>query len=153
VKTLVVVLCLLSSPALAQDTVSVVGWADAASWGTAFVNPGIATYQAVRSSDPKCRLSQLMISSAIANGVGLSLKHFIRSERPSGGVDGFPSGHSWNSATGSGWNPGVSFLFTVSTAKLRIKANRHTVKQVVAGLALGYGSEILSRKLVNCATD
>lgn len=125
-------------------------WADGVSWGTAFVNPTVAVVKAWQSDDKKCRLGRLALSEGILNGVSLTLKHFIVSPRPCLGCapDGMPSGHSGNSVIGSSsWNFGI--VFAASTGALRMEANRHTPKQVAAGLLVGAGAELAGR-LIRC---
>ena len=141
-------LLLLSGTAQAQEPVS--HWPDAVSWGTALTNPTLAAVDALRSEQKGCRLGRLALSEGIVNGVGLTLKHFIVSPRPCIGCapDGFPSGHSANSMVGSfGWRYGI--VFGASTASLRLEANRHTPKQVAAGLLLGAAGEFAGR-LIKC---
>jgi len=157
-KSLIIGLVVLSAcPVWAQEPVSKVP--DYASWGMAFANPSIAAYRALRSSDPKCYGSQLLVSELIANGGGLLLKHFFKgpdAARPCVGCarDGMPSGHSWNSVIGStsgtGWQIAVGASFAVGTAGLRVDANRHTSKQVAFGLLLGAGAEGAGKALVRC---
>jgi membrane-associated phospholipid phosphatase len=125
-------------------------WADWASYGTAFVNPTVATIEALRSEQKTCRLGRIALSEGIANGLGLTMKHFILSPRPCLGCapDGFPSGHSANSMIGSGgWRYGI--VFGAATGSLRMEANRHTPTQVAAGLLLGAGAEFAGR-LIHC---
>lgn len=157
------VLCLgLVVPAAAQsESVKVNTVPDAASWATAFANPAIAAYRAIRSENPQCRISQLLVSEGIAQGIGLTLKHFLKgpeAERPCAGCarDGMPSGHSWNSVigatSGSGWQVVVGASFAVGTAGLRVGANRHTPWQALAGLGLGAGAEFAGKRLVRCGS-
>lgn len=143
-KALLVAASLLcASPVYAQQPVQ--PWADWASYGTAFVNPAIASVDAWRSTHRACRFGQLAISEAIGNGIALTLKHFIVSPRPCMGYgcapDGMPSSHTMNSTIGfsSRWRVGVGFAW--STAVLRTEAHRHTSWQVAAGAALGIGAE------------
>lgn len=155
-KALLLIL-LLAVPLAAQEPVREVP--DIASWATAAVNPSLAAYRAIRSDDPKCYLSQLLVQEGLANGLGLLLKHFLagsEAERPCLGCarDGMPSGHSWNSVIGStsgtGWRVAVGASFAVGTAGLRVTANRHTTKQVAVGLLLGSGAELAGKTLVRC---
>jgi membrane-associated phospholipid phosphatase len=124
--------------------------ADWSSYATATVNPTVAAVQAWKASDRICRLEQLALSEVIGNGLSLTLKHVVSSPRPCVGCvpDGFPSGHSVNASIGfSGWQWG--FGFAVGTGLLRIAANRHTPKQVVAGMLIGIGADAAGR-LVRC---
>src|SRR5690349_11545625 len=75
---------------------------DAVSWGTAFVNPTLATIDALKSEHKGCRLARLALSEGVGNGLSIGLKHLIVSPRPCAGCnpDGMPSGHSMNSAIG-----------------------------------------------------
>ena len=150
------ILLVLATPLSAQVPVEPI--ADAASWATSLVNPTAAAIRAIRSPDPKCALSRLLVAEGIGNATVLTLKHFLVSPRPCLGCDthGWPSGHSMNSVIGaaSGWRVdigfGVSLGAAVGTAGLRVGAHRHTPAQVVAGLLLGAGVEALSYGLVRC---
>ena len=125
-------------------------WANGVSWATAFVNPTVAAVDALKSEQKGCRLARLALSEAIGNGVTIVLKHVIESPRPCVGcaADGFPSGHTANSFIGvSGWRYGFAFGFT--TGQLRRDAHRHTFPQVLAGAAIGIGSEFAGR-VVKC---
>ncbi len=150
IRILFLLACLFT-PVLIHAQAPVQPWADVTSYGTAMVNPATAAIKAWHSSDPKCELGRLAISEAIANGVALTLKHFIVSPRPCIGCapDGMPSGHSANGFVGfsSHWPYGIAF--GVATAGLRVAANRHTFKQVLAGSALGIGAEYAGR-LIKC---
>jgi membrane-associated phospholipid phosphatase len=142
-KLLLLALLLLPQMASCQTLPPVQPWADAASWGTALINPSVAAIEAWRSPQRKCRLGQLAISEAIGNGVAITLKHFVVSPRPCFGcpTDGMPSGHTMNGVIGfsSSWRVGVGFAW--GTAVLRTEAHRHTPWQVAAGAALGIGAE------------
>lgn len=146
---------LLLSGTLSAQTVEVRSLPDAVSWATAAVNPGVAAYKAIRSPEPKCQLSRLLVAEALGNGPALLLKRFVSSPRPCAGCapDGMPSGHSMNSVIGidsTGWALGASFA--VGTGALRVAAHRHTKTQVVAGLLLGGVAEWASYRIVKCAS-
>ena len=146
--SLVAAILLISTTVYAQEPVT--KWADAVSWGTAFVNPTVATVEALRSDQKGCRLGKIALSEGIANGLALTMKHFILSPRPCLGClpDGMPSGHSANSMIGaSGWRYGI--VLGATTGSLRMQANRHTPTQVAAGLLLGAGAEFAGR-LIHC---
>jgi hypothetical protein len=150
------VVVVLASPVAAQ--VEVERGPDLASWATMSVNPTLATIRAIRSEHPKCELARLAVSEAIGNVTVLTVKHFVVSPRPCLGCDnhGTPSGHSMNGALGfaSGWRVdigiGISLAAAVVTAGLRVEANRHTRKQVIAGLLIGAGADLAGRALVRC---
>lgn len=148
-KTLVLLLLLVASPAVAQ---SVVPWADWTSYATAAVNPTIATIHAARSGDALCQLSRLGVSELVGNAITLTTKRLVTSPRPCLGCasDGMPSGHTANSAIGfsSGWQIGLAF--TLATAELRTAAHRHTPWQVAAGAGIGLFSEWAGHALVKC---
>ncbi len=147
-RLLVVGLLLTGCPVHAQGVRRV---PDVASYATAAINPTWAAVDAWRSPERLCRFERLALSEAIGNGVALTLKHFIVSPRPclACAPDGFPSGHTMNSAIGLSdhWRMGVGF--TVGTAGLRIAARRHTVWQVTAGALLGLSAEAAGR-LIGC---
>lgn len=148
----VLLACLLFAATLsAQSPVREVP--DIASWGTAAVNPVLSAVRAARSSDPTCQFSRLLVSEGIGNGVSMLIKHFVTSPRPCAGcaADGMPSGHAMNSVIGvsGGWR---YIGFSIGTAELRVAANRHTWKQVGAGLLLGAGAETAGRLLVHCSS-
>lgn len=151
IRILFLLACLFTPllvPVHAQEPVK--PWADVTSYGTAMVNPAVAAVEAWRSNDRACRFGRLALSEAIGNGVALTLKHFIVSPRPCLGCapDGFPSGHTANSAIGmfsSRWG----FTATIATGVLRHEANRHTWKQIAAGAALGVGAEAAGH-LIKC---
>ena len=149
-KAIGLVLVLVAAPVFAQEPVNRA--ADVISWGTAAVNPIVATVQALRSEDKVCQLGRLAISEGIGNGVTLALKHFIDSPRPCLGCDhmGMPSGHSMNAVIGASWNLKVSWTFALGTAQLRRTAHKHTLPQVAAGLGLGALSEFAGQKLLHC---
>lgn len=148
--TIALWLVLLATPARAQEPV--VPWADALSWGTALANPTIAGIQAARSADPKCELGRLLISEALANAATLTLKHFIVSPRPclGCGADGFPSGHTGNSAVGLSQHWTIGLSLTLATADLRHQARRHTVPQVIAGALIGTLADVAGQRLLRC---
>lgn len=139
----------LARPTFAQQPV--VRWADWASYGTAAVNPTRAAVDAFRAEHRWCQLGRLALSEGVGNGVTLALKHVIRSPRPCVGcrADGMPSGHSMNSVVGFSrhWQLGAAFAW--GTQALRGEANRHTVPQRLAGLAIGVGAELTGR-LIPC---
>lgn len=153
---LVVAMLTLAVPAAAQEEVQT--WPDAISWGTAAFNPAMAVWRATRSSDPKCRLSQLLVSEGIGNAVAFTLQRFIISPRPCLGCrpNGAPSAHSMNSVIGitSGWRVDIGFGVgvgaAIGTAAGRVAARRHTKAQVIEGLLLGAASEWVGRSLVKC---
>jgi PAP2 superfamily len=155
---LVALLLTLATPVAAQELEPVGPGADVASWATSLFNPTAAAIRAIRSDDPKCQLSRLMVAEGIGNVTVLVLKHFLVSPRPCIGCDnhGWPSGHSMNGllGSGSGYNHdigfGVSVTMAVGTAGLRVAAHRHTPQQVIAGLLIGVGVEALSYRLVQC---
>lgn len=78
-----------------------------------------------------------------------ALKEAVKQPRPapySHDLTGWPSGHTSAAASGfgcnlarEGWTPATSvmFLSTILVGLSRIDANKHTLGQVVAGLALG----------------
>jgi membrane-associated phospholipid phosphatase len=149
----ILVFALCCSARAEAQTKPVVGWADDLSYATAAINPTIAAVEAWRSPSRLCHFGRLAISEAVANGVGITIKHFVVSPRPCLGCapDGMPSGHTWNSAVGylsSGWG----FTATIATGVLRHEANRHTWPQVIAGAMLGVGAEA-SGLLLKCKGD
>lgn len=128
-------------PAQAQEVRRV---PDVISWGTAAVNPTLAAIDAWRAPDRACRLTKLIILEGIGNGLSLTLKHLIASPRPCAGCapDGFPSGHTVNSAIGLSRNWYLGGAISIgATASLRVAAHRHTWKQVAAGAAIGLGAD------------
>lgn len=147
---LLLLLCLFAAPLCAQEPVN--PWADAASWGTALVNPSVAAVKAARGADPWCHLGQLGLSELIGNGSVMALKHFIVSPRPCAGCDsrGMPSGHSMNSVLGVSSNWRFGLFFSLGTVQLRQEAHRHTRWQTAAGAALGGLSELAGQKLLQC---
>ncbi len=149
IRILFLLACLFT-PLLLHAQEPVKPWADVSSWGTAMVNPGVAAVEAWRSPSRGCRLGRLALSEAIGNGITLIAKRSFDSPRPCLGCapDGFPSGHTMQSSLGmfsSRWG----FTATIATGFLRHEANRHTWRQVVAGAAIGIGSEAAGR-LIRC---
>lgn len=149
-KTTLMVLAVVGCASVGQAQEPVKQWADVASYGTAAINPTVAAVEAWRSSSRGCRLGRLALSEAIGNGVTLAMKHWLVSPRPCLGClpDGNPSGHSVNGSIGmlsSRWG----FSAAVATGVLRHEANRHTWRQVGAGLLVGVGSEAAGR-LIHC---
>ena len=67
------------------------------------------------------------------------LKHLTHEERPDhSDFLSFPSGHATNAfAAINGWQWGVSVSLASVTSYLRLAANRHAWKDVVAGAVLG----------------
>lgn len=138
----ILVLVFVGCASVGQAQEPVKKWADVASYGTAAINPTVGVVEAWRSSSRGCRLGRLALSEAIGNGVTLAMKHWLVSPRPCLGClpDGNPSGHSVNGSIGmfsSRWG----FSASVATGVLRHEANRHTWRQVGAGLAIGAGAE------------
>lgn len=152
IRILFLLACLFT-PLLVHAQEPVKPWADVASYATAAVNPVTAAVKAWHSSDPACALGRLAISEAIANGLALTLKHFIVSPRPCIGCqpDGMPSQHTANAFVGfsSHWQYGLAF--GIATGGLRMAANRHTFKQVLAGAAIGIGADYAPR-LLKCGS-
>lgn len=146
-----VCLLLLASPVSAQDVRPV---PDVLSYGTAALNPALATWKAWHSADPVCGLSKLAISELVGNGAVLVLKRVIHSPRPCPGcvADGMPSGHSMNGAIGAFSNGGWGFAFTVPTPFLRVEANRHTRKQAVVGTLIGLGADAFGQYVMKCGS-
>jgi len=149
IRILFLLACLFT-PLLVHAQEPVKPWADVTSWGTSFVNPGIAAVEAWQSNDRACRFGRLALSEAIGNGVALAMKHFIVSPRPCLGCNamGMPSGHTMQSSIGmfsSRWG----FTATIATGVLRHEANRHTWQQIAAGAAIGVGAEAAGR-LIKC---
>lgn len=140
----------LAAPVSAQVPVQPVP--DVLSYGTAAVNPSIAVYKALRSSDRWCELSRLGVSELIGNGVALTVKRYVHSERPCLGCapDGMPSGHSMNGAIGAFSSGGWGIAFALPTPFLRVEAHRHTKKQAVLGTLLGLGADALGHLIVKC---
>jgi len=149
----------LAGPVRAQTAVEPVP--DAISWATALANPTIAAVQAFRADDRLCRFGQLGISGGITTTVGLLAQHYIRSPRPCVGSpgcsgNGGPSMHAAISELGisrgfhSGWGVTLSVSLAVGTAGERVDAERHTPKQVAAGLLLGGLAEWAGRALLRC---
>jgi len=120
---------------------------DVVSYATAAVNPAWAVVDAWHAPNRACRLEQLALSELVGNGLALTLKHFVASPRPCLGCapDGFPSGHTMNSAIGFSRHWQIGLGFTIGTADLRVAAQRHTSKQVAAGAALGVLAEAAGR--------
>lgn len=140
-KKLLLLCLLIGAPVQAQTVRKL---PDVVSWGTAAVNPTIAAIDAWNSPDRACRLKKLIILEGLGNGLSLTLKHLIASPRPCVGCppDGFPSGHTMNSAIGLSRNWYVGGAIAIgATGILRspVAANRHTWKQVAAGAGIGLG--------------
>jgi hypothetical protein len=148
----------LSMPTALSAQEPVVKWADWTSWGTVLVNPIWGTVSAFKTERPGCHLGQLALSSGIGLGTALVLQHVIDSPRPCCPGNGMPSAHATAGMIGLAqpW-PAHSYALRLSigfgsagaTAGLRQVAHRHTPPQVVAGLFLGAGAELLSQ-LVPC---
>ena len=151
-KAAALALALVFVPTLGLAQVAVRPVPDVVSYATAFVSPAVAAVEAWRAPDRACRFSQLAMSEAFGNGLSLTLKHRIVSSRPCFGcaADGFPSGHTMNSAIGfsSHWQFGLTFA--LATAELRVAANRHTPLQVAAGAAIGVFADGIGRALIRC---
>lgn len=150
----VILVAFLAPAAGAQEAVRPVP--DVVSYGTAAINPSIALWKALHSSDKLCQLSRLGVAEIVGNGATLTIKRLRfghpDAERPCAGCtpDGDPSGHSMNGAIGafsSGW--GISFA--LPTPWLRVEANRHTKTQAVKGTLLGLGAEAFSHLIVKCS--
>lgn len=149
----------LAGPVRAQTAVAPVP--DWASYATAAANPSIAVWHAVRSDDRWCQLGQLGVSALVTTGVGLTAQHFIVSPRPCVGSpgcsgNGGPSMHAAIGVLGiskgfrSGLGVTVSVTLAVGTAGARVDAERHTVTQAAAGVALGALAEWAGHALVRC---
>lgn len=146
---LVLALCLLPRVAVGQP-LPVNKWADAASYGTALVNPVTAAVVAWRGPDRWCHLERIGLAELIGNVSTIGIKHLVRSERPCLGCapDGMPSGHTMNSFIGyRSFNIGYGIAWGGATGGLRMAAHRHTPWQVLAGAAIGIGSTELGNLL------
>jgi membrane-associated phospholipid phosphatase len=162
---LALVACLLCPAPCQAQALPVVQWADWASYGTAAANPVSAAAEAWRGPGRACHLARLAIQEGIGNGVTLGLKHVAyglpAAVRPCEGCppDGWPSGHTMNSALGLGaarwgfaraWpNYLLSAGLVVATGLLRHEAHRHTWPQVLAGAGIGLAADA-SGYLLRC---
>jgi hypothetical protein len=144
----VIIFLLSATSAFAQEPVAKVP--DALSYATAFVNPTIATVDALRSDHKWCELGRLGISEAVGNGATLLAKHLAygssMAQRPCAGCvpDGWWSGHMMNSTIGAeGWR----YVFSFTTGGLRVAAHRHTASQVAIGFLAGVGANFAGQLL------
>lgn len=153
IHTYTLIVLLLAAPAAAQQAVQPVP--DALSYGTAAINPAIAAYKALKSSNKPCALSRLAVSELIGNGVSIGIKRWryghADAVRPCLGCDpdGAESGHSMNGAIGA-FSSGWGIAFALPTPFLRVEAHRHTKKQAVLGTLLGLGADALGHVIVRC---
>jgi membrane-associated phospholipid phosphatase len=91
---------------------------------------------------------QLAEAYAVAMGVVYVLKPTIDRQRPDGGSQSFPSGHSASAFVGAaflqrryGWRYGLpAYALATFVAWSRVEAKRHWTSDVVAGGAIGVAS-------------
>jgi membrane-associated phospholipid phosphatase len=97
---------------------------------------------------------QLGKSLALTMGVTYALKYSINAERPNGGGQSFPSGHTSVSFSSAefirkryGWEFGVpAYALATFVGYSRVESKQHYTRDVVAGAAIGVLSSYLFTK-------
>jgi membrane-associated phospholipid phosphatase len=97
---------------------------------------------------------QLGESLALTMGVTYALKYSINAERPNGGGQSFPSGHTSASFSSAefirkryGWEFGVpAYALATFVGYSRVESKQHYTRDVVAGAAIGVLSSYLFTK-------
>jgi membrane-associated phospholipid phosphatase len=115
---------------------------------------GLPPAMALFGGEQEERIGRRMLDAEIGAGlVTEGLKRLTRQSRPDdpNATDGFPSGHAaaaWAMAEGAGTeDPSLrpyTYAFAAGVTWSRVRLDRHTVWQAVAGAALGYGMARLS---------
>lgn len=109
-----------------------------------FVMPATAAGMTIGHGDKKGAI-QFGESAALTLGVTYGLKWTINAERPDGGSQSFPSGHTSISFCSAefirrryGWKYGLpSYAVALFVAYSRVEAKRHYPRDVAAGAAIG----------------
>lgn len=104
---------------------------------------GITAYH--RDGDGALRYTE---AAALTLGVTYTLKYTINAERPDGGSQSFPSGHTSISFSAAefvrkryGWEYGVPLYAAAAfVGYSRVEAGRHYVQDVIVGGAIGIAS-------------
>ena len=102
-------------------------------------------------SDDMDGLKQLATSGALAVGATEVLKRSVRSTKPDGSPNGFPSGHASIAFVSAayvqrryGWEwAAPMYGLAAATAYTRVSSHNHVAKDVVGGALIGVGSAFL----------
>lgn len=94
---------------------------------------------------------QLVEAYGVAMAVVYALKPTIDRERPDGGGQSFPSGHTASAFAGTaflqrryGWSHGVpAYVVATFVGYSRVEAERHWTSDVIAGGAIGIAGNLL----------
>jgi len=133
-----------SAPARAADGIETTGTV------LSVALPAVAGGLSMKFDDGEGRV-QLLESTALTLAVTYGLKYSVDATRPDGGEHSFPSGHTSVSFSAAdfmrqryGWEYGApAYLAAAFVGYSRVEADRHHVRDVVAGAAIG----ILSSEL------
>ncbi|NJD90703.1 MAG: phosphatase PAP2 family protein [Geobacter sp.] len=138
-------LMLAFTPYAAASDIATVG--DAAAVATVLAAGGITL-----ARDDKEGIAQFVKSNVLAVPVTMGLKYSIHERRPDGSDNhSFPSAHTSISFTSAeylrkryGWDYGLpAYALASFVAYSRVEANKHHVKDVIAGAAIGIGSSYI----------
>ncbi len=109
---------------------------------------GLTATLALRDREGTCQLAK---SFATTMAVTYALKYSLDTKRPSGGRHSFPSGHTSAAFAGAGfiqqrygWKYGLpSYALAGFVGYSRVHADRHYWHDVLAGAAIGIGSNLI----------
>lgn len=138
-----------AAPAGAQSTFG--AWpepqrpiADTASNIVVAAQIGIDTIHGWRSSDRSTAFACQAIRLGVTIGAAELLKRIVHKERPDGSdFKSFPSMHTGVAMASAGWNFRIGIPIAAGVGALRMGANKHDWKDVLAGGAIGYFAHTL----------
>lgn len=143
-STAVALVCLLGATAAHADSVQTLG-----SLG-AIALPASGLLAAAAHKDKQGAL-QLAKAYGLTMAVVYVLKPIVDRQRPDGGSQSFPSGHSASAFAGAaflerryGWSYGVpAYAVATFVAYSRVESKRHWTSDVIAGGAIGIASNLV----------
>ena len=99
---------------------------------------GLAAWDAWKSDRRADEFKQLGCRTIAVLGIVEPLKHLTHRLRPDGSDRlSFPSGHTANAISQSGWNYQISIPIAIGAGYMRAAANKHYASDIAVGAAVG----------------